>query len=323
LPPVLDAMSGELYASAPMVLVESSRWVRDAALSRARDSLSSLSPPGQTTSGVWIQALNGNGTLRGDDNAGRTRSSTDGWLVGIDHAFDGRWRAGVMGGVGRTNAHQDATRAAKARMRNQHLGAYVGHAWGAWDMRAGLSYTRSRIDSERSVNFPGFRDQLSARYDAATRQGFVEGAYRVRGRSWSLEPYLQYARVNVDSDAIRELGGAAALRGRVSDTRSNLTTLGLRFEQGGRPQQRDWLHLRIGLGYRYATGDLAGRGYMGWNGGTVFGVSGAPIARRSLAAEIGLLFQLNPRQQLELGYSGQYANAAKDDGVNARWSMQF
>ncbi len=320
-PAALDSLSGDIYASIPMVLVENSRWVRDAALSRAKRSLSSLDADGR--SGVWVQALTGSGFLRGDDNSARTQSSGNGWLVGIDHSFEQDWRAGLMGGVGRTNVNQDATRNAKAKLDNQYLGAYGGKSWGPWDVRGGLSYTRSRIDSDRSVSFPGFRDQLAAHYEAATRQAFIEGAYTIRGGQWSLEPYLQYARVGVDSDAIQEIGGPAALHGNVGDTRSNLTTLGLRYELWTAPAQRDWLHLRVGLGYRYASGDLSQQAYLGWNGGSTFGVSGAPIAKRSVAADVGLLFQLTKRQQLELGYSGQFAGAAQDYGANLRWSLQF
>lgn len=228
-----------------------------------------------------------------------------------------------MGGVGHARTNQAAERDARANLRNRSLSAYMGKGWGPWSLRAGMGYAHNRIESQRGVSFPGFSDQLSARYNASTRQGFVEGAYAFRGDQWSLEPYLQYARVGVSTDGIQESGGPAALHGNVGAAWSNFATLGVRYDLGTIPTQRDWMHVRAGLGYRYASGDLSKRAYMAWNGGDVFGVSGAPIARNAMVAELGVMFQLTPHQQLELGGSGQYGGSAQDYGANARWTLQF
>lgn len=321
----LDALSGELHAATPMALVESSRYLRDAALSRAVGVRSPGAADEAAGGGAWVQAIGGSGKLDGDANAARTDSNSNGLLVGADHVFGGGWQVGGLVGTGRTDIKQAAGRGARSEIDNTHFGAYVGNQWGAFGLRAGLGYSRHDVDSKRQLTFAGYQDALSATYDATTRQGFIEGAYRFGGREGGLEPYLQFARVEVDVDGITEQGGAAALHGQVADTRTNVATAGVRFDKGLKTswQQESWLHVRGGVGYRRASGDRSQVADLAWTGGSSFAVSGAAIADNAVVAELGLSAWLSPRNQLELGYNGTFGDDARDRSVTARWSVQF
>ncbi|MGE8244844.1 MAG: autotransporter domain-containing protein [Stenotrophomonas maltophilia] len=321
----LDALSGEIHAATPMALVESSRYLRDAALSRAVGVRSPGAADEAAGGGAWVQAIGGSGKLDGDANAARTDSNSNGLLVGADHVFGGGWQVGGLVGTGRTDIKQAAGRGARSEIDNTHFGAYVGNQWGAFGLRAGLGYSRHDVDSKRQLTFAGYQDALSATYDATTRQGFIEGAYRFGGREGGLEPYLQFARVEVDVDGITEQGGAAALNGQVADTRTNVATAGVRFDKGLKIswQQESWLHVRGGVGYRRASGDRSQVAELAWTGGSSFAVSGAAIADNAVVAELGLSAWLSPRNQLELGYNGTFGDDARDRSVTARWSVQF
>lgn len=321
----LDALSGEIHAATPMALVESSRYLRDAALSRAVGVRSPGAADEAAGGGAWVQAIGGSGKLDGDANAARTDSNSNGLLVGADHVFGGGWQVGGLVGTGRTDIKQAAGRGARSEIDNTHFGAYVGNQWGAFGLRAGLGYSRHDVDSKRQLTFAGYQDALSATYDATTRQGFIEGAYRFGGREGGLEPYLQFARVEVDVDGITEQGGAAALHGQVADTRTNVATAGVRFDKGLKTswQQESWLHVRGGVGYRRASGDRSQVADLAWTGGSSFAVSGAAIADNAVVAELGLSAWLSPRNQLELGYNGTFGDDARDRSVTARWSVQF
>lgn len=321
----LDALSGEIHAATPMALVESSRYLRDAALSRAVAAQGPAGDSEAASSGAWVQAIGGSGTLDGNANTARTKADSNGLLVGVDHVFGAGWQVGGLIGTGRNNVKQADGRRARAEIDNTHVGAYVGNQWGGFGLRAGLGYTRHDVDSRRELAFAGYQDALSARYDATTRQAFVEGAYRFGGAQAGLEPYLQFARVNVDVDAIHERGGAAALHGQVADTATNVATAGVRFDRGLKAswQQESWLHVRGGVGYRRASGDRNQVADLAWTGGSRFAVSGAAIADHSVVAELGLSAWLSPRNQLELGYNGQFGSDARDHGLNARWSVTF
>lgn len=319
----LDGLSGELHAATPMALVESSRYVRDAALSRA---VGALSPEddGTHASGAWVQVLGGNGTLDGGLGTARTESNTSGVLVGVDHRFGG-WNVGLLLGNGRTDTHQAQGRSAKARIDNTHVGLYAGHQWGGFGLRGGLGFSRHDIDSSRQVAFAGYSDGLQASHDAKTTQAFLEAGYRFGGDDAGLEPYLQVARVEVDVDDVREQGGAAALSGRVGDTATTLATAGVRFNKGLKASFQDaaWLHVVGGVGYRRASGDRDGLAELAFDGGSAFAVSGAPIADGAVVAELGLSAWLTARQQLELGYTGQFGDESRDRSLNARWSVRF
>ncbi|WP_329858719.1 autotransporter domain-containing protein [Stenotrophomonas hibiscicola] len=320
---VLDGLSGELHAATSLALVEGSRHVRDAALSRRAGATAPGSDTGDAT-GAWVQALGGNSRLDGNRNTARTDANSNGLLVGIDREFDG-WQVGVLAGTGRTDVKQ-LERRAKSKIDNTHVGAYASHAWGGFGLRGGVAWSKHKVKSTRDVGFAGFSDSLSARYNAHARQAFIEAGYRFGNAEGGLEPYLQVARVEVDLKQINERGGAAALHGEVDDTGTTTATAGLRFDKGLKAsfQQDSWLHLRGGLGYRRAFGDRSQVANLAFaNSSTPFAVEGAPIAENAVVAELGLSAWLTPRQQLELGYSGQFGSESRDHGASARWSIRF
>lgn len=320
---VLDGLSGELHPATALALVEGSRYVRDAALSRRAGAAAPGAETGDAT-GAWVQAIGGNGKLDGDFNTARTEANSNGLLVGIDREVSG-WQLGVLAGTGRTDVKQQDRRA-KSKIDNTHFGAYASHSWGGFGLRGGVAWSQHEVKSTREVGFAGFSDSLSARYDARTRQAFIEAGYRFGGPEAGLEPYLQVARVEVDLKRINERGGAAALRGEVDDTGTTIATAGVRFDKGLKAsfQQESWLHLRGGVGYRRASGDRSQVANLAFaDGATTFAVNGAPIADSAVVAEIGLAAWLSPRQQLDLGYSGQFGSESRDHGANARWSIRF
>ncbi|WP_313443645.1 autotransporter domain-containing protein [Stenotrophomonas indicatrix] len=320
----LDSLSGELHAATSVALVEGSRHVRDAALSRRAGA---TSPGGDeaAATGVWVQAIGGSGTLDGNANTARTEANSNGLLVGVDRQFGG-WQVGLLAGTGRTDVKQQDGRRAKSKIDNTHFGAYASHNWGGFGLRGGLAWSEHDIESTRELAFAGYSDTLSARYDGRTRQAFIEAGYRFGGREAGLEPYLQVARVEVDMKSINERGGAAALQGNVDDTRTTLATAGVRFDKGLKAsfQQDSWLHVRGGVGYRHASGDRNPVARLGFaSGGDTFAVSGAPIADSAVVAELGLSAWLTANQQLELGYTGQFGDESRDHGANLRWSVRF
>ncbi|WP_414495472.1 autotransporter domain-containing protein [Stenotrophomonas maltophilia] len=320
----LDGLSGELHAATAAALVESSRNVRDAALSR-RAGVTAPGASDADATGVWVQAIGGSTTLDGNANTARTQANNNGLLVGVDREFGG-WQVGVLAGTGRTDVKQQQGRRARSKIDNTHFGAYASHNWGGFGLRGGLAVSNHDVDSTRELAFSGYTDTLSARYDARTRQAFIEAAYRFGGREAGLEPYLQVARVEVDTKHIDERGGAAALQGRVDDARTTVATAGVRFDKGLKAsfQQDSWLHVRGAVGYRRASGDRDPSATLAFaSGSDAFVVSGAPIADNAVVAELGLSAWLTPRQQLELGYSGQYGDESRDHGANLRWSVRF
>jgi subtilase-type serine protease len=322
-PAAFDALSGEVHASVSAVLVDESRHVRDVALNRAQPM---LSPVADDTAGTaaWLQVTGGGGKLRDNGNATQIDSQSNGVLLGVDHGFANGWRIGALAGTGRSDM-EVIDRTSSADVDSRHLGVYVGNAWGGVKLRGGAAYARHDVDTRRTVAFPGFDDRNEAGYRADTMQAFVEGGYRFGGEDWAVEPFAQFAHVEVDADRFAESGGAAALTGSTDEMRTNLSTVGVRLERGLRSSGQDanWLVLRGGLGWRHASGDRLAASTVAWTGGSAFTVTGAAIAESAVVADVGFGAWISPNGLLELNYSGQYDSEARDHGVSLRYSLGF
>ena len=302
------------------------RLVRDAALARARygqDPFTAQRDPDAAT-GAWVEVHRQGGRIAGDGNAARTQYSGTAALVGIDRQFDAGWRIGAFGGVGSTD-FDVRLRGAEGDADTRHVGVYASQSWAGFGVRAGYSYAWHEVDTERRVDFTGFSDVARARYDADAWQAFVEAGYRFQTGAWGFEPYLQYAHVELDADPFVEDGGAAALSVRPGDARIDLTTAGVRFDVAlrGTGQEQHWLSLRGNVGYRHAGGDQLRNVQAAWEGGDAFNVRSAAITDEATLLELGIAARTSANTLLEIGYSGVYADEARDHGANARFSWQF
>ena len=146
---MLDGLSGELHPATAIALVEGSRYVRDAALSRRAGVAAPGTDAGDAT-GAWVQAIGGNSTLDGDYNTARTEANSNGLLVGLDREFSG-WQVGVLAGTGRTDVKQQDRRA-KSKIDNTHFGAmpatpgrFRPARWCGVEQARGEEYARGRL----------------------------------------------------------------------------------------------------------------------------------------------------------------------------------
>lgn len=321
-----DQLSGELYPSLRSALVESGRMPRQAVMQRARidaDGFATQANEGRHH-GLWADIQRSGGHVAADGNARRIDHNSHAVLAGYDHRFEAGWRLGAMLGSGRTDFDL-SERSHKGHADTRYAGLYGGGNWGGFGLRAGVLYARHKIDAERRIVFPDFDDQTYASFDGHTRQAVIEAGYLFDHRTWELEPFLQYANIRVKHDAIDEVGDGAALHAPGTSSRVNLGTVGVRFSANlkGSRQEASWLSLRGMLGYRRASGDRTPATDLAFAGGDDFNVRGAPIADGSVLVEAGFAARLTTNTLLELGYSGQLADEARDHGANARISVRF
>ncbi len=114
-----DQISGEVYASAKGVMIEDSRFVREAAIDRLRstfDGVGAVAAPvtayvdgkpvlaAATTDhlAVWGRGFGSWGQWNGDGNAATIKRDIGGFMIGTDAtALDG-WRLGMLGGYSRS-----------------------------------------------------------------------------------------------------------------------------------------------------------------------------------------------------------------------------
>jgi subtilase-type serine protease len=321
-----DSISGEIHASAKSLLLQDSQIVRDAALTRARNSRDAFTAQRDADAGVgaWAQVTHGNSRLDGNANAAQARLSGNTTLVGADLQLDNGLRLGLLGGGGRADLNVSA-RSSKAKLDSTHAGFYASQQWQGFGLRLGYSQGWHELDSERKVNIGTLNENAHAKYDARSRQAFVEAAYHWNFAKAGIEPFVQYAQVRVKTDSASEQGGLAALSLKGDTQKANFGTAGLRVDTSlaGTGQQQNWLNLHATLAYRRASGDTTPTALATLSGDGSFSVDGTALARNATIAEIGLAARLSPNSLFEVGYNGLFAGEAHDAGVNARFSVQF
>lgn len=318
-----DQLSGELHASVKSAAIEDSRFVREAGLDRARQSLGGVAAADDLAGrgGLWVRALRSLGSNDGDGNAAGIDRNTTGLLVGADTALGSDARVGVLGGYTRGRSAL-AARASSADSDTYHLGAYGAKQWGALGLRAGASYSLSQVETQRQVGFTGFSDRLKGDYDAKALQVFGELGWALPAGGGLLEPFAGLAHVRLKTDGFTESGGAAALGVAGDTTSTSFSTLGLRASNavalGGLQAT-----LRGMVGWRHAFGDTAPTSAARFAGSSAFSVGGAPIGKDVAVLEGGLDFSLQRNLTLGVSYSGQVGSGVEDHGVRANLLWKF
>ncbi|MDH6232356.1 outer membrane autotransporter protein [Mesorhizobium soli] len=333
-----DQLSGDVHASAKSVMIEDSRFARDAAMDRLRDAFDAVgavrSPvttyvdgkpvlAAASTDGFafWGRGFGSWGQWDGDGNAATIKRDIGGFFAGGDGIVADNWRVGVLGGYSRSTFNV-RDRYAAGSSDNYHVGLYGGTQWGDLAFRSGAAYTWHKVSTDRVVAFPGFVDSLNADYNARTAQAFGEFGYGIQAGGVAFEPFANLAYVSLATDGFGEKGGAAALTSASSTTNATFTTLGARaatsFSLGATTATAKGT-----LGWRHAYGDVTPVSQMRFAGGDVFSVAGVPIARNVGVVEAGLDFALSPSAVLGVSYGGQFGSGLSDQSVKANFNVKF
>lgn len=330
----LDQLSGEVHASAKTALIEDSRFLREAVNDRLRAAFGDVgasSTSGAVASGrdidsatriaVWGQAFGAWSNYASDGNASRMKQSTGGFVTGIDTGEIENWRVGLVGGSSRSSFNMKDG-ASSGESENNHLGVYGGARWGELALRSGLAYTWSRLDTSRTLAFSGFRDRLTASYDAGALQAFGELGYRLDTQNAAFEPFVNLAHVSLNTDGFTEKGGVAALSAKSRTTDTTFTTLGLRastdFMLGSVRAAANGT-----VGWRHAFGDTTPYSTQGFAGSSLFTIAGVPIANDTFVLQTGLDVMLSYNAMIGVSYKGEFGSGSMTNRVDARLGIRF
>jgi outer membrane autotransporter protein len=339
-----DQLSGEIHASIKSALIEDSRYVRDIAVDRVRQSFclpagganeiaaSQMTASPRSRGGecsvhengpmAWANVFGGWGHMNGDGNAARLEHTLGGFLIGADTLIADRWRVGALAGYSAGNFDVDE-RNSSASSDNYHVGLYGGTQWGPLGVRLGTAFTWHSISATRSPAFTGFQNNLSGDYNARTTQVFGDIGYRIPLRQLSLEPFASIAYVNLHTDGFGEHGGAAALGAQSSSMNSTFSTLGIRQSIDFALRNGTTVTASATLGWRHAFGDVIPVSTLAFTGGRPFDVAGVPIARNAALVEAGFSAQITRNASLGLTYRGQFGSGTSSHFVQGALNIRF
>ena len=335
----LNALSGEVHASAVGASLDDTRLPREAVLDRLADAYGAAAPandrsvktytfstPSQTFA-AWAQAFNSWGRIGGDGNAATLSNTLGGFILGADATLSGRWRLGVAGGYTSASIN-DAGRASSGNISAIYGGLYGGMSGDALQLRGGVFYAWDQTGLNRSVAFPGFNQSEGSRYGGGTVQGFGEAGWRLAvaapwvTASW-VEPFVNLTGVGLRMSAFNETLGSAALTGAAQTCGYGLTTLGLR----GQSTLGSWAPLTVTamIGWQRLYGAAAPTSALAFASQPLvpFSVAGAPIAKNAVALEAGVDWKVTAALKLGVYYSGLLASGASDNAIKARLQETF
>lgn len=325
-----DQLSGEIHATAQGVLLEDSRYVRDAVIGRLRQAgqdgtADSGGPSVQDGAGGlawWGQFVGEWGQQDSDGNAASTRQTSGGLLLGADHALGDNTRLGLSAGYTQTSVNT-AARGSSLSSHDVDLSAYLGTQLGNLGLRAGAAYGWHTLDSTRFIAVPGLAGRELGSYGAGTAQAFGEAAYRFTFQRTTLEPFAQAAWVRLHTDAFQEHGGAADLSGSGESHTLGYSTLGARLAADFPFHDDQRISLHAMLGWRRAWGRTGTATSMAFAGSAPFVVEGLPIARNALATDAGFTVQVAKHAAFDLSWQGQLAHQAVDSGFRGSFDWRF
>ncbi|QBL95360.1 hypothetical protein KSAC_31810 (plasmid) [Komagataeibacter saccharivorans] len=339
----LDALSGEIHASARTAMIEDAFFVREAALDRLAfadcdgsyvdNTIRTAAANKKRDDGrcysdravFWGEAYGSLGRNFGNGNAATMNHTTAGFIMGVDTPVFETGRVGALVGYGSSTYTTSSGRDSSGQSNNVTLGVYGGNHWGNLYLSLGASYTWNMMNTRRTVMFDGYQgNRLSSSYLGGTSQGFGELGYKIRSKTIVVEPFARVAYVNMMTNAFHEHGGPDALDGRKTDTGVTFSTFGFRASQTMR-SGNTFITPHIMVGYRHGFGltipttheifAAAGAGDMD--------IAGVPLAADSAVVNAGFSIKASDRLDMGLSYVGQYGVQAIDNGVRFRITYKY
>ncbi|MHC8339279.1 autotransporter serine peptidase EprS [Pseudomonas sp. HLT2-19-2] len=310
-------LSGEIYPALGSVLINDSRYLRDAVGERLVDA------QGAQSNG-WIKALGAWGkTDDRHDTAGYT-TSIGGLLAGVDGALDEQTRIGLVTGYSDSSVSMGSGTHSSAKVDSYHLGAYAGRESGAWRLSAGGAYSWHRADIKRDLQYGDVSAKQKAKVDAGTTQVFGEAAYRLNLQPLALEPFANLAYVHLNTEGFTEKGDAAALKSSGDTREAVLSTLGVRALKTVNLSGQQRLDLSSSLGWQHNLSNTDSEEHLAFaSGSTAFSVESSPMVRDAALVGAHASLALSRDIRLNLDYTGQLANREKSHGVGLSLNWQF
>jgi len=358
----LDQLSGEVHASTTSLLADEAGYARNAILGRLRQAsfggntqmaalatggpqafadgdemtsaLAFAKPPivrkapmltlkAQSDVVFWAQGFGAWGRFDGDGNAATARRDLAGFFTGLDTRAGDAGRVGIAAGY--TGAKNNADGRGSSNVDTAHVAAYAGWSSGALNLRAGGVFAAHSINTDRTIAIPGLFDRTFANYDGHTGQVFGEFGYGFALANIAVEPFAGAAWVRVRTDGATERGRAAALNVSATTFETGTTTLGIRAASMLPVGDNMILIPRASVAWQHAFGDTTPSATLAFAAMPVapFTVSGVPIARDALLAEIALDLAIGRHATLGVAYTGQIAPNVADHGAKGKFSYRF
>ncbi|WP_454835074.1 autotransporter domain-containing protein [Pseudomonas lini] len=318
-------LSGEIHPAIGTLLINDSRYLRDAVGERLREhDLFDAGAPTDDRSNAWLKVLGAWGKSDGGHDNASSNSSIGGLLAGVDGLITEDTRLGFVTGYSDSSLSMGDGTHSSASVDSYHLGAYLGHEIDALRLSVGGAYSWHRIDVKRDLQFNGVSGKQKSKRDATSAQLFTEAAYRLDLQPIALEPFANLAYVHLNTESFSEKGDAAALKGGENNRDVVLSTLGLRASKAIALSDQQQLELSGTLGWQHNLSNTRSEDHLAFvNGNTAFSVQSVSMDRDAAVVGARAGLALGSDTRLSLDYNGLLGSREKDHGVGLTLDWQF
>ncbi|WP_460146005.1 autotransporter domain-containing protein [Pseudomonas sp. S2_A02] len=318
-------LSGEIHPAIGTLLINDSRYLRDAVGERLREhDLFDAGAPTDDRSNAWLKVLGAWGKSDGGHDNASSNSSIGGLLAGVDGLITEDTRLGFVTGYSDSSLSMGDGTHSSASVDSYHLGAYLGHEIDALRLSVGGAYSWHRIDVKRDLQFNGVSGKQKSKRDATSAQLFTEAAYRLDLQPIALEPFANLAYVHLNTESFSEKGDAAALKGGENNRDVVLSTLGLRASKAIALSDQQQLELSGTLGWQHNLSNTRSEDHLAFvNGNTAFSVQSVSMDRDAAVVGVRAGLALGRDTRLNLDYNGLLGSREKDHGVGLTLDWRF
>lgn len=313
-----NELSGESHASNRAMLLDD-RFLRDGIAQRLRPdpTMAEYGPS------LWLAGSSTSRRQDASDMAARTRDERHGAIVGMDWSFGEGWKWGVA--VGPEKLRQRVSdRHSTTDVDAIHGGLYLGWQGAEFSFHAGASYADYDVDTERSVGAGySWAQRLDSSYSANAVSVFAEGGWNIDLDPLILTPYLGLSYTRLDTDAVQETGGAAALAVEARKDDAWTATAGLRAGWQLGDDRGIATRLEAGLAWQHSGGDLPETRSRFVAGTSSFNVQGLPLARNVGVAELGVSIKPTDNSRLALMAQGRSGDGQSEFGGQLSFNLMF
>lgn len=323
IPTALDALSGEVHATAARLALDDERMVRRSTIDQLR------SVPAGTGSGAWGTVFGSYGKIASDGNAARITRDTSGFITGADAggtfgSEDNGWRVGVQAHHLRTT-FGITDRAANGSLNRTGGGAYGSLNFGDLAIRAGAALASVRTKTARAITASGFAEQATSARKGTAFQAFGEIGYKIGDDSASFEPFAGLNLSRFKIGGITESGGVSAETVSAADYDISFAEFGLRSNMRLNNGETGVITLRSALAIRQVIGDRAHVSDIAFASSPTLNFSIASVSqdKTSFAPELGLDGDLGGGLSVNVSYTGVIGKRAEDHGIKAGLRLAF
>ncbi|WP_310622049.1 autotransporter domain-containing protein [Flexibacterium corallicola] len=309
----LDLLGGDVYASITSVMLEDSRFLRDAVWAQEATDEGRYS---------WAQGFGSWAEWDGSSNAAAFSRNTGGFFSGVDGQVAERLRVGLLAGY--SYASYDVSRRnSSANTNSLHLGSY-GKLQADWaELQLGAAYSLAFVDAERTVAYGDFYDDPDGNYTTSTFQLFGQVSHSFETPLAKLTPFVGGAFVAQTATSFQENGEEAQLLVSPDTETVYFSNLGGRvhkeFQISGYTAA-----LNLGASWQHLFGNNTAKSHsILQSQDYVSTVKGISLSRDTALVAAGLSLELTDNIRASLAYDGLFSENTTDNGLNGAIRIRF